>query len=59
MCLWAFYQDHKSTLCKCKLVVAKGAHFLARHGVIAFFCNYRDKKCNPGAIHHSLREREF
>jgi hypothetical protein len=36
-------------------VVVKGVHFLARLGVIAFFCNYRDKKCTPGAIHHSLR----
>ena len=55
VCLWAFYQDHKSTLCNSKLVVVKGVHFLARLGVIAFFCNYRDKKCTPGAIHHSLR----
>ncbi len=55
VCLWAFYQDHKSTLCNSKLVVVKGVHFLARLGVIAFFCNYRDKKCSPGAIHRSLR----
>jgi hypothetical protein len=35
-------------------VVVKGLHFMARLGVIAFFCNYRDKKCTPGANHHWL-----
>ena len=29
--------------------------FLARLGVIAFFCNYRDRKTEGGNIHHWLR----
>jgi len=29
--------------------VVEGVHFLARLGVFAFFCKYRDKKCTPGA----------
>jgi hypothetical protein len=39
MCLWAFYQDHKSTLCKCKLPVVEGAFSLACLGVFAFSAN--------------------
>jgi len=44
ICLWAFYQDHKSTLCKCKLPVVECAFFLACLGVFAFFCKYHDRK---------------
>jgi hypothetical protein len=33
----------------------EGVHFLAHHGVFAFFCKYCDKKCTPGAIHQWMR----
>ncbi len=44
---------HKSPLCKVACG-GEGGAFLARLGVFAFFCKYRDKKCTPGAIHHWL-----
>ena len=36
-------------------MVVKARFFLARLGVIAFFCNYRDRKTEAEAIHHCLR----
>jgi hypothetical protein len=44
MGLWAFYQDHKSLLCKVAEPVAECAFSLARLGVFAFFGKYRDRK---------------
>ena len=35
--------------------MVEGVHFLAHHGVFAFFCKYCDKKCTPGAIHQWMR----
>jgi hypothetical protein len=44
ICLWAFYQDHKSTLCKCKLPGGGVRFFPGVPRCICFFCNYRDRK---------------
>jgi hypothetical protein len=36
ICLWAYYQDHKSMLCKVRELVDGSSNFLARLAVFAF-----------------------
>ena len=54
MGLWAFYQDHKSLLCKRSCPVDDSSNFFGAARCICFSANTVTKNCALAAIRHWL-----